>query len=137
MYIHKAAAQVFDRDCLVRLGAVLAPVGACRAGQPCVTVEVSGPDMAAVTRTVACGDMALLPLPPPGANARVSAVPERGFDLGLGRGRPLSAVIPGGHTGLIVDARGRRPFVLPTDPAQRMERLRAWHTALSAYPRGA
>lgn len=133
----EAATQVFDRDCLVRLGAVLAPIGACRPGQPCVTVEVSGPDMASVTRAVACGDMALLPLPPPGASARVSAVPGRGFDLGLGRGRPLSAVIPGGHTGLIVDARGRRPFALPADPAQRMERLRAWHTALSAYPRGA
>lgn len=136
--VHEAAAtQVFDRDCLVRLGAVLAPIGTGRPGQPCVTVEVSGPDMAPVTRAVAFGDMGLLPLPPASALARVSAVPERGFDLGAGRGRPVSAQIPGGATGLIVDARGRRPFVLPADPAQRMERLRAWHAALSVYPRGA
>lgn len=135
--VHEAAAtEVFDRDCLVRLGAVLAPIGAGRPGQPCLTVEVSGPDMAPVTRAVAFGDMALLPLPPASALARVSAVPERGFDLGAGRGRPVSAQIPGGATGLIVDARGRRPFALPADPGQRMERLRAWHTALSVYPRG-
>ncbi len=136
--VHEAAAtQVFDRDCLVRLGAVLAPIGTGRPGQPCVTVEVSGPDMAPASRSVAFGDMALLPLPPASAVARVSAVPERGFDLGAGRGRPVSAQIPGGHTGLIVDARGRRPFALPADAAQRIERLRAWHAALSVYPRGA
>jgi uncharacterized protein (TIGR01319 family) len=136
--VHEAAAtEVFDRDCLVRLGAVLAPIGTGKPGQPCLTVEVSGPDMAPVSRAVAFGDMALLPLPPASARARVSAVPERGFDLGAGRGRPVSAQIPGGNTGLIVDARGRRPFALPADAAQRIERLRAWHTALSVYPRGA
>ena len=133
----QAATEVFDRDCLVRLGAVLAPLGAGRPGQPCLTVEVSGPSMAPASRSVAFGDMALLPLPPPGETARVSAVPERAFDLGAGRGRPVSAQIPGGQTGLIVDARGRRPFVLPAEPDRRIERLRAWHTALSVYPRGA
>jgi len=136
--VHETAAtQVFDRDCLVRLGAVLAPIGGGRHGQPCVTVEVSGPDMAPASRAVPFGSMALLPLPPPGALARVSAVPERAFDLGAGRGRPVSAQIPGGLTGLIVDARGRRPFTLPADAAQRIEALRAWHRALSAYPQGA
>jgi hypothetical protein len=36
--------------------------------------------------------------------------------------------------GLIVDARGRRPFELPSGAA-RIERLRAWHRALELYPR--
>jgi len=61
-------------------------------------------------------------------------VPERGFDLGAGRGRPVSARIPGGSVGLIVDARGRRPFELPAHSAARIERLRAWHHALGLYP---
>jgi uncharacterized protein (TIGR01319 family) len=130
----RAAGEVFEHDCLVRLGAVLAPIGHGRPGQPCVTVEVSGPDMAPVSRRVAFGDMALLPLPPASAVARVSAVPERGFDLGAGRGRPVSAQVPGGAVGLIVDARGRRPFALP-EGAARIERLRAWHHALGLFPR--
>ncbi|HVP15170.1 MAG TPA: glutamate mutase L [Terriglobales bacterium] len=130
----RAASEVFDRDCLVRLGAVLAPIGTGRIGHPCLTVEVSGPDMAPVTRRVAFGDVVLLPLPPASAVGRVSAVPERGFDLGAGRGRPVSARIPGGCVGLIVDARGRRPFELPSQAAARIERLRAWHHALGAYP---
>jgi hypothetical protein len=132
----EAAAQVFERDCLVRLGAVLAPVGTGRPGQACLAVEVSGPDMAPVAHRVRFGEMALLPLPPAHALARVSAVPERRFDLGAGRGRPVSARIPGGSVGLIVDARGRRPFHLPADPRQRRKRLRAWHQALDVYPEG-
>jgi uncharacterized protein (TIGR01319 family) len=135
--VHPAAAtEVFDRDCLVRLGAVLAPVGTARPGQPCVAVEVSGPDMAPATRRVPFGEMALLPLPPASATARVSAVPERGFDLGAGRGRPMSARVPGGCVGLIVDARGR-PLVLPGERETRIARLRAWHAALGVYPQGA
>jgi uncharacterized protein (TIGR01319 family) len=130
----EAASQVFDRDCLIRLGAVLAPIGTGRLGQPCLTVEVSGPDMAPVTRRVPFGEMVLLRLPPGGAVGRVSAVPERGFDLGAGRGRPMSARMPGGSVGLIVDARGRRPFELPAHSASRIERLRAWHHALGLYP---
>jgi len=130
----QAASEVFDRDCLVRLGAVLAPIGRGRPGQACVTVEVSGPEMTPVSRRVACGEMALLPLPAASAFGRVSAVPERGFDLGAGRNRPVSARIPGGCVGLIVDARGRRPFELPVGPA-RIERLREWHRALAIYPR--
>ena len=95
----EAATEVFEHDCLVRLGAVLAPIGTGRPGQACVTVEVSGPDMAPVSRRVPFGEMALLPLPPASATGRVSAVPERGFDLGAGRGRPVSAQIPGGVRG--------------------------------------
>jgi hypothetical protein len=62
-------------------------------------------------------------------------VPERGFDLGLGRGRPLGAQLHGGTVGLIVDTRGRQPFQLPADPAARIEKLRQWNLALQTYPR--
>jgi hypothetical protein len=37
--------------------------------------------------------------------------------------------------GLIVDARGRRPFDLPKDDKKRIEKLRAWNRALDVYPR--
>ncbi len=130
----EAAAQVFEKDCLIRLGAVLAPIGTSRPGQPCVSVEVAVPGHVATERKVAFGEMALLPLPPTGT-ARVTAVPDRAFDLGLGRGRPLTADVPGGVVGLIVDARGRRPFTLPDAPAARIAKLREWNRALGLYPR--
>ncbi len=129
-----AATQVFERDCLIRLGAVLAPVGEGREGQRCVHVRVEAAGAEPVEREVPFGELALMPVPQAG-EARVVAEPERGFDLGAGRGRPLHATLRGGVVGLIVDTRGRRPFQLPRDAATRIARLRAWNRALQIYPR--
>ena len=76
----------------------------------------------------------MLPLPETG-EVGLKATPERGFDLGAGKGRPFEARVRGGVVGLIVDARGRRPFTLPADRDERIARLRAWNRALVAYPR--
>jgi uncharacterized protein (TIGR01319 family) len=130
----EAATQVFERDCLVRLGAVLAPIGGGRPGHPCLTVELTVPGQPARTLRVPFGEMRLLALPESG-RAHLTAIPERGFDLGLGRGRPLAADVQGGVVGLIVDTRGRRPFQLPADPAERIHQLREWNRALQLYPR--
>jgi len=130
----EAASQVFVRDCLVRLGAVLAPIGAGKPGQPCLTVEVSAPGAISVTMQVPFGELALVPLPEQGT-ARLVARPERGFDLGAGKGKALETEVTGGVVGLILDTRGRRPFTLPDDPAARIERLRAWNRALDLYAR--
>jgi hypothetical protein len=83
---------------------------------------------------VSCGELALLPLPTEG-EARVVAAPERGFDLGAGKGRSVEVRVPGGEVGLIVDARGRRPFVVPAAAAERIAALRAWNRALRTYPK--
>jgi len=133
--VHEAAAtEVFERDCLIRLGAVVAPVGPGRAGQACVAIEIE-PEAGGPSRhRAAFGELALLPLPDSGT-VRLKVSPERGFDVGAGRGRPIEARIHGGVVGLLIDTRGRRPFALPDDPAARIARLRAWNRALSVYPR--
>jgi hypothetical protein len=130
----QAATQVFERDCLIRLGAVLAPLGSAKAGQPCVTVELAAPGQGPIREKVNFGDLKLVPLPAEG-HVKLVATPERGFDLGAGKGRQFVTDVMGGVVGLIVDARGRRPFELPDDPVERMARLRAWNQALSLYPR--
>jgi hypothetical protein len=130
----EAATQVFESDCLIRLGAVLAPIGAGKPGQSCLTVELRAEGQPAIDRRIPCGELTLLPLPAEG-DTRLVALPERGFDLGAGRGRPFEATLRGGVTGLIVDTRGRQPFRLPEDSGTRIQRLRAWNRALGAYPR--
>ena len=130
----KAAAEVFDKDCLIRLGTCIAPVGRGKDGAACVRVQVHGDEPQDVS--VAFGEMKMLKLPEDGeARVRVTATPERGFDLGEGKGKPVEREIRGGIVGLIVDARGRRPFVLPESTPKRIEKLQSWHKALGIYPR--
>jgi uncharacterized protein (TIGR01319 family) len=129
----EAATQVFERDCLVRLGAVLAPIGGGKPGHSCVKVELRRAEGQSVTREVPFGELMLIPLPPEG-DVVMTATPDRSFDLGEGRGKPIERQVRGGVVGLIVDTRGRRPFELPADPAVRIERLRAWNRALGLYP---
>ncbi len=133
--VHETAAtEVFDKDCLIRLGTCVAPLGRGKEGQPCVRVRVEGEGSREVA--VPFGDIARIPLPEDGeARVRVTATPERAFDLGEGRGRPVTRSVRGGVVGLLVDARGRRPFELPKAPEPRIARLRAWNRSLDVFPR--
>ena len=129
----EAASQVFERDCLIVLGACVAPVGAGKPGQPCVTVEVHAGG-APVLRRVAYGGFERIETGGTGP-VRILATPERGFDLGAGRGKPVERQVRAGVAGVLVDARGRRPFQLPADADARIAALRAWARTLDAYPR--
>ncbi|HEY6195111.1 MAG TPA: glutamate mutase L [Candidatus Eisenbacteria bacterium] len=130
----EAATQVFERDCLILLGSCVAPFGAGRPGEPCLAVELEPEGGERVRREVPFGELVLLPLPGSG-RVLVSASPGRGFDLGAGRGKPVTRTVRGGVVGLAVDTRGRRPFTLPEDATQRIARLREWNRALALYPR--
>jgi uncharacterized protein (TIGR01319 family) len=132
----EAATQVFDRDCLIRLGSVIAPIGNAKEGAPCMTLRLVHPDGRTESAAVATGDMRLFPLPADGeARVQVTIEPDRAFDMGAGRGKPVTVTVRGGVVGLIADARGRRPFELPKDDAKRIAKLRAWNRALDLYPR--
>jgi uncharacterized protein (TIGR01319 family) len=123
----KAATDVFDKDCLIRLGTCIAPVGTARVGNPCVKVSVGSETVA-----VNYGDMALIPLDAgEKANARIQ--PEKGFDVGAGRGKLVETEVEGGTVGVIIDARGR-PLGLPDDHTKRREMIGKWIRALNAYP---
>jgi uncharacterized protein (TIGR01319 family) len=125
----QASAQVFERDCLIPLGPCVAPVGAAKAGQPCMTAVLNGQRIA-----VACGEMCLVPLAQ-GAQTELTVEPARGFDVGAGRGRAVTRTVEGGVVGLILDGRGR-PLKLSDDPAQRRANQERWEAALDVYPEG-
>ncbi|MBI3946103.1 MAG: glutamate mutase L [Armatimonadetes bacterium] len=123
----EAALQVFERDCLIKLGHVIAPAGSAREGEVALTVRGSG-----IHEEVACGSLKVVPLAD-GQSAPVEIAPGRGLDVGAGKGRPLSATVEGGAVGLILDARGR-PLRLPPDPEARLRKLGEWHRALGLSP---
>ncbi len=126
-----ATVQVLARDGLVRLGAVVAPIGRGRPGHLAVRVVIHRDDGAILETRVPFGSIELLPLEPE-HKARLELWPSSRFDVGLGvRGAPAATEVEGGLMGVVIDARGR-PLTRPRDPAIWEAQMKAWLAALGA-----
>ncbi|MBT5534017.1 methylaspartate mutase [Candidatus Poribacteria bacterium] len=126
-----AAMHVFDRDCLVHLGSVIAPDGPPDR-RSSVRVVTRLPDGAAVDERVPAGEIRVYPLAE-GLTADVEVTPEGAFDMGAGRGHVVRQKVPGGVVGIVVDTRGR-PLALPDSRSERGSALRGWYDTLDLYP---
>jgi uncharacterized protein (TIGR01319 family) len=120
----EAATQVFERDCLIKLGDCIAPVGTAKEGETCITVTLKNHG----THTVPFGQIKLVPM---GENTTDEATltPARGFDVGAGKGKSRTITVEGGVVGLFIDTRGR-PIALPSEMDARVTKLQAWLRAL-------
>ncbi|RMG18841.1 MAG: methylaspartate mutase [Deltaproteobacteria bacterium] len=134
----KAATDVFEKDCLVRLGTCIAPVAKrgkkVHEGEVMAEVEWEAPDGRSGQTTIRCGEIQRFEVPYDAeAKTKVRVTPHRRFDVGGGHGVPVEREINGGLIGLVTDGRGR-PLVLPSDHAERIRKLDAWNRALDVYP---
>ncbi len=129
----RAAIEVFKKDCLIRIATNLAPVGPSKVGKSVLEIEIET-DGAPIREKFDYGDTAVFPLPYREKPYRAILKPARGLDMGAGPGKPLETVVEGGVVGIIVDCRGRQPFVIPEDTAERVAWLKRWVKALDAYP---
>ena len=127
----EAATQVFERDCLVHLGTCIAPVGAAKPGETCLSISVEQSEKETIIEDVPFGQLRLYPLGV-GQNAKVSLQPDRRFDVGANRGHPVETEVTGGVVGLVVDTRGR-PFEVSPAPKLRVADLKKWTEALGVY----
>ncbi len=126
--------QVFDRDCLVKLGSAIAPSGPngnVKFGDPCVKVTLDYEGQT-IEESVPFGSIKVVPIP---ENKTAEAViqPARQFDAGKGYGHNVEATVNGGVVGVIIDCRGR-PIALPDDVALRNSKLVEWFLAMNMYP---
>lgn len=119
----EAAAQVFDRDCLIKFGHCICPVGSGKPGDTVCTIE-----MDSEKKTFTYGTLTLIPLGL-GETKEITIHPNRSYDVGSGRGKSVTTTVEGGTVGLIIDTRGR-PLVLPADMKQRIPKLQEWYAAL-------
>jgi uncharacterized protein (TIGR01319 family) len=131
--IHPAAAtEVFEKDCLVRLGTCVAPVGGPKAG-PVLEIALTLPGGKTESITLARGDLRHVPLAE-GDTAEATLVPLRGADVGAGPGVRVTRQLRGGVTGLVLDGRGRRPLPVPAERTARVLAAKRWSEALDLYP---
>jgi uncharacterized protein (TIGR01319 family) len=132
----KAATEVFDKDCLVRLGTVIAPLAVKKpkAGEPAVRVKLVLTDGKEVTADAAAGELKLVPAPyAEDRKTKCRIEPQKNFDVGAGPGVPVEKEINGGTTGIVIDARGR-PLQIPEDPKARVAALTQWNRGMDLYP---
>lgn len=127
------AAEVFDKDCLVRLGTAVCPVGPSKKGNVMATVKVTMPDGRTIEEKIIAGEMKVIPLKV-GEVATCKIQPNGGnIDVGAGKGHGLETNLYGGYVGIVLDGRGR-PIEIPEDPAERVNAVTSWINAIGAYP---
>lgn len=126
-----AAWNVFDKDCLVRLGTNIAPTGKGKTGDHMMTVELTKPNGNEIKEDLNYGDIKIIKLGElDEAKARIT--PGKEFDIGAGPGRELETTISGGVVGVMLDARGR-PIFLPEEEEARKDLLLTWFKAIELY----
>ncbi len=128
----RAATDVFVKDCLIRLGTAVAPVGKAKEGSVALTGTIQLPS-GTETVHMTHGSMKLIPLAV-GETAQASLVPQGKLDLGSGPGKGVNVTLTGGIGGIVLDCRGRRPFEIPEDATSRVRKLTEWAEALGLYP---
>ncbi len=133
----EAATEVFERDCLIWLGTCIAPVGPGRDGDDAVLVTLDLPGQKRPEVSCRYGEIKRIEAPREGDELiRATIKPTRKLDVGAGPGRPVERQISGGVVGIVIDARGRQPFSVPTDPKARVAAIGRWVDAMDEYPKG-
>jgi len=127
-----AAWNIFDKDCLVKLGTNIAPKGKISQGSEVMKVSWTAPDGSEFQETVRGGEIKRIKLPD-GVEVDALVEPARGLDVGAEPGKSLEAKVIGGIGGVILDGRGR-PIQLPDEAEARRTLLREWFAVLEMYP---
>ena len=127
----KAALEVFHKDCLIRLGTCITPVGRSKSGEVVMTVELEIPDGEKIDLSLVKDE--IIKVEAPYKAIRALLKPTKNMDIGAGPGQEIITDIYGGTVGIIFDCRDR-PINIPSDPEKRLESLRSWSSALNEYP---
>jgi hypothetical protein len=127
----KAAWEIFDHDCLVRLGSVIAPKGTATEGDHVMNVTLEMPDGEKIEESLEFGKILKIPLAER-QKAKATIVPGKKFDVGAGPGQSLKTEVEGGVVGIMIDARGR-PLQIPEDDQTRRSKLLEWYLAMDVY----
>ncbi len=117
----EAATEVFMKDCLIRLGTAITPIGRWKEHDDILKVESKTfPEF-----ILRAGELRRMELEE-GKTASLTLTPlKRSVDIGAGDGKATSCVIKGGSAGVIFDGRGR-PLSIVDNQAERVQLQKNW-----------
>jgi uncharacterized protein (TIGR01319 family) len=133
-HLYDAAKEVFERDCIVRVGTCISPLGVGKDGEHCIRVHGGSID-----ESVAFGEIKIVPYSY-AMSESLTVEPGRNFDVGGGKGKPVTITqfdkargnrnqttnLIEGTVGLIIDARGRGGAEMTLATPGRIAKLRSY-----------
>ena len=126
-----AALEVFHKDCLIRLGTCIAPVGKAKDGATVLAAEFAMPDGSTIHHNLKKNELYRIEAPYEPIQAKLT--PDKKMNIGAGKGEPIDTTVYGGVVGLILDGRDR-PITIPNDSESRLAALKSWSEAVNEYP---
>ena len=126
-----AALEVFEKDCLIRLGTCIAPVGDFAGKKEILQAELEFSNGEKKEISLDHGQLVLVDADYEEINITLS--PSKGVDVGAGVNETIQTKVHGGQVGIIFDGRGR-PLKLSHEPSERISDLKNWSNALKEYP---
>ena len=126
-----AALEVFEKDCLIRLGTCIAPVGKLSSSEVPLHINLEFKNGEKKDIEVRYGELSQIEA----AYEEIKAVltPAKGVDVGAGQGEQIITTIYGGQVGIVFDGRGR-PLEIDSSSSKRILDLKKWSEAMNEYP---
>ena len=126
-----AALEVFEKDCLIRLGTCVAPVGNMSKNE--VPLKINLEFKNGEKKSIDLQSDELIRIEVGYEEVKAELIPAKGINVGAGKSEKIDTIIFGGQVGLIFDGRGR-PLDVGSDPSVRISNLKKWASALNEYP---
>ena len=126
-----AALEVFEKDCLIRLGTCIAPVGKLSGSEIPLQVNLEFKNGEKKDIEVRYGE--LIRIEAEYEEIKAVLTPAKGVDVGAGDGEQISTTIFGGQVGIVLDGRGR-PLEIDASSSKRISNLKKWSEAMNEYP---
>ena len=126
-----AALEVFEKDCLIRLGTCIAPVGKLSGSEIPLHVNLEFKNGEKKDIEVRYGE--LIRIEAEYEEIKAVLTPAKGVDVGAGDGEQISTTIFGGQVGIVFDGRGR-PLEIDASSSKRISNLKKWSEAMNEYP---
>ena len=125
----KAAVEVFNKDCLVRLGTCIAPEGSSDEDQDILDYKLHLHDKS-IEGTLKYGELLLLDAPYESFD--VSITTKNNFTIN--GNKDFNSKVYGGEVGILLDGRGR-PFKFDINLENRIRKISEWSKKTNEYPR--
>ena len=126
-----AALEVFHKDCLIRLGTCITPIGKVKNGSTVLKIKLTFANGEKIEKELKRNELHRIKADYEEITAEL--IPHKKMDIGSGIGETIKTTIYGGLVGIVLDGRDR-PISIPNDPTERLSYLKSWSDALNEYP---